>query len=286
LGKTKIEWATDTWNPVTGCTKVSPGCKNCYAERLTERFGRRFDQIVLHPERLDAPLRWRKPRRVFVNSMSDLFHEEIPDEFIDKVFRQMQKARQHTFQILTKRPERMKEFLLKRVSVPWGGYTFPEPWGHRIWLGVSVENQECADLRIPALLQTSATVRFVSAEPLLASIDLREYLTPCDDPLCDDHRDRLGGLDWVIVGGESGPGARPMDLSWARGIVRQCHNACVPCFVKQLGAAASDPTNGIAGRFLRVPQEAEALISRRLRDGKGGDPSEWPEDLRVREWPR
>ena len=265
-----IEWTDETWNPVTGCTKVSAGCKHCYAERLFPRPypGRAFTDVQIHTERLKKPFHWRKPRRVFVNSMSDLFHETVPDEFLDQVFAVMALRPRHVFQCLTKRPERMQRYLnscAKSVEY-WErqarefGYTFKFQWEREVigtcpfplpnvWLGVSVEDQEAADARIPLLLETPAAVRFLSCEPLLGRIDL--WL------------DQYKCLDWVIVGGESGPRARSMDLDWTRSLVEQCDNANVACFVKQLGSN-SEP---------------------KLRDKKGGDPSEWPKELRVREWP-
>ena len=214
-----IEWTDKTWNPVTGCTKVSAGCKNCYAERLFPRPypGRAFTDVRLHPERLRQPFHWRKPRRVFVNSMSDLFHEAGPDEFLDQVFAVMALRPRHVFQCLTKRPERMQRYLNSRAkSVEYWerqarefGYTFKFQWEGEVigtcpfplpnvWLGVSVEDQEAADARIPLLLETPAAIRFLSCEPLLGRIDLR--------------LDQYKRLDWVIVGGESGPRARSMDL--------------------------------------------------------------------------
>lgn len=311
----KIEWTDVSWNPVRGCSRVSEGCRFCYAERLAGRFSgpgkpyegltvegprwRRWNgEIRLLPELLNEPLRWRKPKRVFVNSMSDLFHEKVPEDFVFAVFQTMGAAFRHTYQVLTKRPDRMRE-VLPRISerlhaegrVPLG-----PSWRH-VHLGVSVEDQETADGRIPLLLQTPAAVHWVSYEPALGPVDftrigggvlgykaitidaLHGGGTKCEPP-------SPWGVDWVVVGGESGPGARPCDLAWIRSIVEQCKAANVPVFVKQLGACASDPVNGIAGAALKVPAEAEALISRRLRDRKGADMNEWPADLRVREYPR
>ncbi|WP_110933769.1 DUF5131 family protein [Paenibacillus bouchesdurhonensis] len=176
--KTGIEWADATWNPVTGCTKVSEGCRNCYAKTFTERFegtpGHYFESgfhVTLRPEKLDQPLRWKRPRRIFVNSMSDLFHPDVPDGFIEQVFRVMTIAQHHTYQILTKRPERMRDWILQRG---WIMSELPH-----VWLGVSVENQKAADERIPHLLQIPAVVRFLSCEPLLGPVDLSKWmLTP------------------------------------------------------------------------------------------------------------
>ena len=248
--KSSIEWTDATWNPVTGCTKVSPGCDICYAETLAERFrgtaGHYFEHgfdLQLRPGKLDQPLHWRRPRRVFVNSMSDLFHDAVPDEYIGSVFEVMAKASRHTFQVLTKRPGRMRS-LLKRwatqgESEDWAGpgaavfrradkvWVGPILWPlPNVWLGVSAEDQRWADIRIPVLLDTPAAVRFVSAEPLLGPIDLRSWV---------DGAGRRG-LDWVICGGESGRGARPMDLDWARLIRDQCQAAETAFLYKQQGS--------------------------------------------------
>lgn len=307
----RIQWTDETWNPVTGCTKVSEGCRNCYAERLAPRvfagqtvetdkgkmFPRRFTDVRTHADRLDKPMRWRKPRRVFVNSMSDLFHEDVPEEFLAEVFNVMASGTRtcnhrngsslcteecvgenaHTFQILTKRPERMREMLsegLSRVCSTWNGTTDALPlmmevgqWPlPNVWLGVSVEDQETADERIPILLDTPAAVRFVSAEPLLEAVNLRA---------------NLSALDWVIVGGESGPKARPCDIAWIRSIVKQCRAAGVAPHVKQMGAnfgcrTDQDCTDPGPGEWMPID----------LHDPKGGNMGEWPEDVRVREVPR
>lgn len=242
--KTGIEWTDATWNPVTGCTKVSPGCDNCYAETFSERFrgtpGHYFEggfDIQLRPDKLDQPLRWKKPRRIFVNSMSDLFHTDVPDEYILGVFGVMAQATQHTFQILTKRHARMRSLLTRwAAEVSWLANPLPN-----VWLGVSTEDQKWADIRIPALLGTPAAVRFISAEPLLGPIDLwnagginaiePDWVggptagTGCPHPL----------LDWVIVGGESGRNARPMHPAWATSLRDQCSEAQVPFLFKQWG---------------------------------------------------
>lgn len=225
----------EVWNPVTGCTKVSQGCKNCYAERIASRFWgeRKFSDVVCHEDRLTDPFRWKKPRRVFVNSMSDLFHEDVPKQFIVKVFNMMFKTKQHTYMVLTKRPERMMEFLIDQTILdgkPVPGWNL----GENIWLGVSVENQETADKRIPLLLQTPAAVRFVSVEPMLGPISLHGW----DGQLMRDYiggngSEKRGPLDWVICGCESGPGARPFSEDWARRLKDQCVEADVPFFYKQ-----------------------------------------------------
>jgi protein gp37 len=243
MSKTRIEWATYVWNPTSGCTKVSEGCKNCYAERVAVRFwgDRKFGDVRCHPERLNQPLHWRKPRRVFVDSMSDLFHEDVPVEFIKNVWTTMMNASRHTFMILTKRPERMNEIvdLLLR-----DGFRVLR----NVWLGVSVENQAAADERIPLLLKTPAAVRFVSCEPLLGPMNLRPYLQLTDvesceildaeqyQPVTDQEIKRsFPKIDWVIAGGESGPDARPMNPEWARSLRDQCQAAGVPFFFKQWG---------------------------------------------------
>ena len=251
--KTRIEWTDATWNPVTGCTRVSPGCENCYIDwappfRMEDRHFRDGDGnrshaigsttgVRLHPDRLNQPLRWRKPRRVFVNSLSDLFHEDVPDTYIAAVFEVIARAPDHTFQVLTKRHGRMKSLL---NSWARDGMVIDSGWLHtgrplgelrqiaplwtpppNVWLGVTVEDQQRADLRIPALLDTPAEVRFLSCEPLLGRVDLRRSIDP--------------GIDWIIVGGESGKDARPMHPDWARSLRDQCQDAGVPFFFKQRG---------------------------------------------------
>jgi protein gp37 len=283
-----------TWNPTRGCSRVSPGCVNCYAEALAGRYsaygaqpGSPFagfvtkvnghaswtGKVELVESMLDTPLHWRKPCRVFVNSMSDLFHEALPDEAIDRVFAVMALARHHSFQILTKRAARMDayvggfhhradEFVNKlKPSSLWNGNACE---AHRIlgmgsplpnvWLGVSVEDQQRKD-RIDMLRQTPAAVRFLSIEPLIEDIGVLD----------------LSGISWVIVGGESGPGARPFYVDWARNIIEQCKAAGVPVFMKQVG---------------RFPNGSGFPdFDYRKRDRKGGTMEEWPEDLRVREFP-
>lgn len=229
--KSAIEWTDATWNPVTGCTKVSQGCKHCYAERDWARLahlpafaGRAFTDVACHADRLDQPMRWKKPRRIFVNSMSDLFHHEVPDFFIRTVFDVMAACPQHTFQILTKRAERM-QFLL------WSEWDWkPAP---NVWLGVSVEDQATADQRIPLLLQTPAAVRWISAEPLLAPVDLAQSVGQAIFWRNENDPDRR--IDWVVAGGESGAKARPMNPAWARSLRDQCATASVPFLHKQNG---------------------------------------------------
>ena len=222
-GKTKIEWTDTVWNPVTGCTKVSAGCKNCYAEVIANRFwgSRKFTDVRIHKERLQQPLNLRYHNMIFVNSMSDLFHEDVVDEFIIDVFLIMAKAKHQIFQILTKRPERMRDFFEDCMSMP------PILPLANVWLGVSVENQETAALRIPILLETRFAHRFISAEPLLDQINLKDI---------KEYRDRdMTGIDWLICGGESGPHARPMHPDWVRSLRGQCKAAGVPFFFKQWG---------------------------------------------------
>lgn len=221
---TGIEWTDATWNPVTGCSKTSPGCANCYAERLAKRlqamgsshYRLGFD-VAWHEDALDAPLRWRKPRRVFVNSMSDLFHEDVPFEFVERVFDTMRRARRHQFQILTKRSDVLARFSSRLI------------WPPNVWMGVSVESSQYVQ-RIDRLRYVDAAVRFVSLEPLLGPI-----------PDLD-----LTGIDWVIVGGESGYGARPMEEEWVLDIRNQCLSSGVPFFFKQWGGVRRKA----AGRLL------------------------------------
>lgn len=268
---TKIEWADATWNPMTGCTPVSPACDHCYAERMAGRnlpvtrcpkcegggftvmggYCHRCEQChgtgnvgftpTFHPDRLDVPLHWRKPRRIFVCSMSDLFHEAFTEEQIDAVFNVFAAAPQHTYMVLTKRPERAKEFV---------GVVHPN-----LWLGVTVEDQRRADERIPILLDTPAAVRFISIEPMLGPVNL----TMCSiadgrtidalqsyeairraDGVWDNRPVSRPSLDWVILGGETGPGARPMQPEWALDLYRQCKAAGVPFFFKKAKWAPND----------------------------------------------
>jgi len=225
--RSKIEWTNATWNPVTGCTKISAACINCYAERFAERFrgvpGHPYEQgfdLKLWPERLTLPLRWKQPRTIFVNSMSDLFHEEVPDDFIGQVFEVMIAANHHIFQILTKRSERMLAWVQANFSADSDGNGMPT-WPPHIWLGVSVENQNYTR-RIKHLQSTPALVRYLSIEPLLGSLSLNANL--------------LDGIQWVIVGGESGPRARFIRPEWVYNIRNKCETYNVPFFFKQWGA--------------------------------------------------
>ena len=314
--KTGIEWTDSTWNPFIGCSRVSEGCRHCYAETLAGRFVSArphgdaiYDGLtqitngrpvwtgrikLTSEESFLKPLRWRGARRIFVNSMSDLFHENVPDEWIDKVFAVMALAPRHTFQILTKRPQRMLRYFegLREPAAVQRAFNvcaqshamvsaklLPERWVDlisgiprglpNVWLGVSVENQEAADERIPLLLQTPAAVRFISAEPLLGLLAIGQWVgTECrhegsySEPdtnatvcrACEE----LPLLDWVICGGESGPGARPMHPGWARSLRDQCVSAGLPFFFKQWGEwfgdlhsaeASGFPTGAAAHRF-------------------------------------
>ncbi len=214
---TTIEWTNMTWNPVTGCTKISQGCKHCYAERMAKRLEARGSpryehgfQLTIHADLVDLPRRWRRPRMIFVNSMSDLFHKEVPEEFVARVFDTMERANWHTFQILTKRSSLMRDFLRRRYGASRGPA--------HIWCGVSVEDG-LRTSRIRHLRQAPAGIRFLSIEPLVGPVGRLD----------------LDGIDWVIVGGESGPRARPMDPEWVREVRDQCVVAGVAFFFKQWG---------------------------------------------------
>jgi protein gp37 len=272
--KSAIEWTDATWNPVTGCTKVSPGCAHCYIERTPpfRMAGRKFERgstnILVHLDRLEVPLHWRRPRRVFVNALSDLFHEVLPETFVASVFAVMAMAQEHTFQVLTKRPDRMERLLtsdalravvsaeiLRLCGAGFDGAPIDPRTTHgwplpNVWLGVSAENQRFFDERVQILTKTPAALRFVSAEPLLGDIDMQLALSA---PNIDYPRI---GVDWLIAGGESGPGARPMDLAWARSLRDQCADYDIAFFMKQLGGSKA-----------------------------GSKLEDLPEDLRVREFP-
>jgi protein gp37 len=300
-----IEWTDATWNPVRGCVKVSPGCAHCYAETFAERWrgvkGHPYEQgfdLRLVPEKLAEPLSWKKPRRVFVNSMSDLFQDGVPDAFIDRVFAVMALTPEHTYQLLTKRAERMRDYMRDPARhhgvaalLPANGRAYPR-WPNEwplanVWLGVSAENQPALDARLPLLLQTPAAQWFLSCEPLLGGLDIAK------------HRPGANRL-WVIVGGESGPRARPCQTWWIRNIVRQCQQADVPVFVKQLGTNIIDRNDaGFEGDTARswpmdtnyrenlsgFRDDYQGAAVRILLKKKGGDMDEWPADLRVREFP-
>ncbi len=309
--RTGIEWTDATWNPVRGCSRVSPGCENCYAERIAARFdgpGMAYEGLInrhgvwngttkLIEQALYQPLRWARPRRIFVNSMSDLFHESIPEHVIDAVFGVMAMCPQHTFQILTKRAARMVDYFRvgKARQICWGfqatgvlhrlqggtadeacasamdrgQHAFPLP---NVWLGVSVEDQERAAERIPLLLQTSAAVRFLSCEPLLGAIDLRRLQKPLDLPVGPCGRP-FARIDWVIAGGESGPGARPMHPRWARSLRNQCVAAGVAFFFKQWGEWAPATIENDAHTpvtFAHIDDAGDRAQVMRFGKGKAG----------------
>jgi len=242
MARSAIEWTESTWNPVTGCTKISPGCRHCYAERMAARlkamgqpnYANGF-RLTLHERALEMPLRWRRPQTIFVNSMSDLFHKGVPLEFISKVFDVMVRASHHRFQVLTKRSKQLLNLSPKL------------PWPSNVWMGVSVENSDYL-FRIDHLRQTDAHIKFVSFEPLLGPI----------------HDLDLEGIDWVIVGGESGPKARPMDPDWVREIRDQCLSAKVPFFFKQWGGVIKKRNGRVLdGRtWDQMPAEIPLLSSR------------------------
>jgi protein gp37 len=249
--KSKIEWTEATWNPIRGCTKISPGCKHCYAATFAERFrgvdGHPFEQgfdLRLIPDKLSDPLDWKKPRRIFVNSMSDLFHEDVTDKYISRVAEVIVEANWHTFQVLTKRSSRMRDLLNTKLS-----FAAKAP---NIWWGVSAEDRQYGLPRIAHLREAEVHTRFVSVEPLLEDIGAVD----------------LSGVNWVIVGGESGHGARPFELDWARNLIGECRRQRVACFVKQVGRRPWDKGKAI-----------------KLESNKGGEMAEWPEDIRVREFP-
>ena len=385
---TGIEWTNETWNPLVGCSMVSPGCAHCYAETMSKRLkamaeqdvrsgrnpgrkahymnvineaGKWNGKISLVEESLLDPMSWKKPRRVFVNSMSDLFHEDVPFEFIDLVFAVMTLTPQHTYQVLTKRPERMAEYLTTEIplssreeEIAWNaaniGKVIWDPRGSDVknyydiaggtrgqdfsnrrvwagwplpncWAGTSVEDQQRADERIPHLLRCPAAVRFLSCEPMLGPIDLK--ISGCAHMDWDGDEETTWGkmqahdlrgksIHWIICGGESGPHSRPCNIDWIRSIVGQCKAAGVPVFVKQLGnvvrvdyyhddysvrewgSDGNSETWGDSGNGRDHFLWADPYVDGQPRPGsyfqrhlnsKGGDMSEWPEDLRVREFP-
>ena len=357
MDKSRIEWTDATWNPVVGCTRVSAGCDNCYAVPMTHRLAsmaetgdrgvgrkamyhgltvlngrgdRHFNGVVRTvPEALTVPLRWKRPRRIFVNSMSDLFHKSVPFGFVDRVFAVMALCPQHQFQVLTKRPERMAEYFRRTVTFDGVTLTTIEsivlsaiqtcndvlgrgfgderhayensiPWPFpNVWLGTSCEDQDAADERIPHLLRCPTAVRFLSCEPLLGPIELAAFLGHIHEdtlgvenqkhapgPFHDPWHDPL--LHWVIVGGESGPNARPCEVSWIESLRWQCREAGVPVFIKQMGSNVG--MTGPTGPEVREWGDTEIVrfadgVRLILKDKKGGDPDEWPERFRVRMWP-
>jgi protein gp37 len=260
-----IEWTNATWNPVRGCTRISPGCAHCYAETFAERFrgvpGHPYEQgfdLRVVADKLAEPLGWKKPKTIFVNSMSDLFHPGVPDDYICRVARVMEMANWHTYQVLTKRHERMRDLLRTRLA--------PAAALPHVWWGVSVENRKHGLPRIDALREAPAALRFLSVEPLL------EDLGPID----------LDGIHWVIVGGESGPGARPMNREWVAGIRDQCEAADVPFFFKQWGGVRKSATGReLDGKtYDAMPERpSRAVAPQRLRLAMIDEVKAWDHDL-------
>ena len=322
MNSTSIEWCNrpetrgpagaKTWNPIrakriyaaadrdlkpgTFCTRISPGCTHCYASTINKRFGNGLEYTVPNLSQveffisetiLEQPLRQKKPCTIFVGDMFDLFHEAIPFEMIGRVFQIMHEAERHTFQLLTKRAARMKQFHEYRRPETPQATTWGELAPDHLWLGVSVEDQQRADERITLLLETPAAVRFLSIEPMLEAVNLSQLSARDDSYYLDSLRGiyvkKANGndfawlnntctrylIDWVICGGESGPGARPFNLAWAESLLEQCRAAGVPFFMKQIGS---------------FPLTSEG-VALRVRDRKGGDPDGWPAALRVREFP-
>jgi protein gp37 len=343
MRKTGIQWTDRTANPLVGCTHVSPGCKNCYAESaaggarlqqfpqyqgLVDEHGHWTGEMRFVPEVLEQILRLRKPQRIFMPSMSDPFHPAVKDEWLDRIFATIALSPHLTFQLLTKRPERMLEYLGKayqRVCKVLQSYPRSKtsslrdnstvegmigPMNLRVWplsnlwLGVSVENQQAANERIPLLRQAPAAVSFLSCEPLLEAVELFDVDGPVSIAMEEvNPKETLFPaevIDWVVIGGESGNGARPCQTDWIRSLVEQCRDVGVPCFVKQLGQfpvsreAESTRTEVISREiysewvFKAAAQQGfdlERYHILKLKDRKGGNPEEWPEDLRVREFP-
>lgn len=332
--QSKIEWTDSTWNPVTGCTRVSPGCAHCYIER-TPPFrmnGRTFARVgneettgvMLHHDRLEQPLHWTKPRRVFVCSLADLFHDDVPVAYIAEVFGRMALAHRHVFQVLTKRPEGMREVLTnpffwakvegvaQRVTFETTGEDTSETLAvhgplPNVWLGVSIENARYT-WRADVLREIPAALRFISAEPLLESLyPTGAFLEPAAtvkiegvgawNALVKSKRPLdLTGIDWIIVGGESGPGARPMRIEWAREIIRRCDPYEPVCCGNRDGECCNEPVprgqiEPVTAVFVKQlgsrPTSDHELgpFPLSLRDSKGGDWDEWPPDLRVRDFP-
>ena len=331
--KTGISWTDATWNPVAGCSLVSAGCTNCYAMQQAHRFdavpGSKYEgltevvngrpvwngKVRLWPKHLDQPMRWKHPRKIFVNSMTDLFHEGLSNEEIAAVFGVMAACQQHTFQVLTKRPERMVGWFewaelrgvdglsvfphdsrdwricqmvkaaafrvvdLSRSVVPKREPRWPLP---NLWIGVSIEDQKTADERIPMLLQTPAAVRFVSYEPALGPVDLQPWLRPTFGP---GMAYGPSGLGWVIFGGESGGRSRPCDIDWALSVIRQCRDAQVPIFIKQLGSQPVVEEGVLAEHAMGMGFVVDDCGGIHLRHRSGDDPSDWPSVFRIQQFP-
>jgi protein gp37 len=254
MGATKIEWADRVWNPVTGCSHAgTPGCDHCYAKRMAARLAGRAGysqdgpfRVTIHMDRMDDPIRLKKPSRIFVCSMGDLFHKDVPASVVEDVYDVMGSARQHTFIVLTKRPENVMEKLYGQADGVQARLLGGGDYLENVWLGVTAENQAAADERIPLLLQVPAAKRFVSCEPLLGPIDVslscwgEGKQRPPVEVQGAQLDNRLGGLDWIIAGGETGPGARPMDPQWARALRDECREAGVPFFFKRMGGKNPD----------------------------------------------
>lgn len=302
-----IEWTDHTFNPWTGCSKVSPGCDKCYAESWAKRTG--HPELWAGERRRTTAANWRQPekwnreaaaagvrKRVFCASLADVFDNQVPEQWRHDLWSLIARTPNLDWLLLTKRPQNIAK-MLPTMDSRSPGY---QPWNHlwpwpHVWLGTTAENQEEADRRIPLLLEAPAAVRFLSCEPLLAAVDIARWLRPRSRP----NKDGYGGdhapgwttdrrtIDWVIVGGESGPGSRPCDVQWIRSIVEQCKSAGTACFVKQLGARPMGDGDDLPLKRISYRDDAhEERFPLRLRDRKGGDPEEWPSDLRVREFPR
>jgi protein gp37 len=294
---TTIAWTDETINPIVGCSRVagSPGCERCYAATAakTARL-QQFPQyqkvakwngtVEFVENQLDRLLRWKKGKRIFLCSMADMFHENVPFEWIEKIFSIIHETPQHTYQILTKRPERMIEFfhwyLAPKNDTSFFHWTMPD----NIWLGVSCENQAMADKRIPLLMEIPAKVRFLSCEPLLEPINLSKFLPIEWSEIAEDWIESWPGIgsysrdaypDWIIVGGESGAGSRPCHIDWIRDIASQCQSAKVPVFIKQLGSNAIATRSDNTGNY-----------KLKLKDRKGSDILEWFDDLRLQQFPK
>ena len=265
MGDTKIHWADKVWQPVTGCSKISAGCQNCYAEKMSKRLAGRYGYpaenpfaVTVHPDRLGEPAAWKKPQRVFVCSMGDLFHSDVSPDFLLRVFGRMNAYTQHTFLVLTKRPDNALQFCREYGLVPseFGPSPSGNYWPANVWAGVTAENQEIADERIPILMQIPAAVKFVSVEPMIGPVDITRYLQLTGDNGGFEHFEKHGwgfdewsggaigrgdscydpqpGLDWIICGGESAQKARQMQLGWAESLHDQCKTAGVSFFMKQM----------------------------------------------------
>jgi len=245
MGKTKIEWCEKSWNPITGCSPVSEGCQNCYARRMSNRLKGRYGypkdepfKVTFHPDRLEDPLHWKRPSRIFVCSMGDLFHEDVDDNWLDCIIGTIRDCPQHIFMVLTKRPSN-----LKRYFESWRSETFKN-----LFLGVSIENQPRANERILELLKIPAAKRFVSVEPMLGPVDFRAVDLPPNRIVHPDHTG-LQGISWIICGGETGPKARPMNPDWAKDLARQCKVAGVPFFFKQMSGKLPIPKDLMIREF-------------------------------------